>query len=126
MSAKLPPLPKSQPPVIESGNEFPLSRLIPIPVRAWFVAAMVTGLAAGFVKGAWRTIVDKDPDLTILCYAVIAFAVLGVAGISYCWCRMLMRPSVERFLGMKRFYWLLGVPLAWLCGVGIGLCWRYI
>ena len=123
-------MPGRQPPVIQStkpnyANAFPLSRLIPVPVRAWLIFAILTGLAAGRGKDAWRAIADKDPDI-IWTYPAFAFAALGVVSISYCLWRVIVNPSLESLLGMKRSYWLLGVPLAWLCGVGIGLLWRYV
>lgn len=126
-----PPLPKSQPPIIPKNDRTvadasPLSRLIPYPVRAWLVLAILIGLAAGRAGDEWRSIVAKDPDVTFLDYAVLAFAALGAAGICFSLFWIIRLRSLEHLFGMKRSYWLLGAPLAWLTGVGIGLYWRYL
>jgi hypothetical protein len=108
-----------------SGEAFHWSRSFSFPVRAWLSLAILAGLAAGRVKDEWRAVARRDPDLAFS-FVVFAFSGLGIAGIGYGLWHVIHRPSLGEFLGMKRFHWLLGAPLAWLCGVAIGLFWRYL
>jgi hypothetical protein len=134
-----PPIPKNQPPPLPHidlprvpkssqtvENAFPLSRLIPVSVRAWLILAILIGLAAGRARDELRSIVAKDPDVTFLDYGVLAFAVLGAATICFTLLWLIRQRSLEQLFAMKRSYWLIGMPLAWLTGVGIGLYWRYL
>jgi hypothetical protein len=104
-----------------------LSRSERAVVKAWFTLAIIVGLPAGRAWDSWRAIANHDTDTIIIDYTVLIFAACGVAGISYCSWYLMQRPSLEQFLGMKRQLWLVGVPLAWLCGVAVGLLgWRYV
>lgn len=130
MSEMPPILPKDQPPIIpvsspEGAGDVVLNRFI-IPFKVWFTLAMINGLAVGRARATWQEIAEGDLEVYFLHYAFLIFAVLGSLGILFCIGHLVRWPARNLFLGMRRSYWLIGTPLSWLFGLGIGLFWRYI
>jgi len=131
---KPPPIPNNQvdvnrPPVIPAEKtpyENPLLRLIFGTGRLWIGVAMIVGVLAGQTSDFLRAIADENTETALLFCATLAFAGLGTAALLYGFWHLKRCPTVERFFGMPRSSWLLGVPLAWLCGFVIGVLWRYV
>jgi hypothetical protein len=104
-----------------------LAHLVPFPARVSFTLAILVGLAVGRCDAAWRDVAGRgeSSDVFFGCL-ILAVGVIGSALFAYCIYRALRKPVAALFLGMQRSMWLVGVPLAWLFGIGIGVMWKHL
>src|SRR5262245_37319618 len=99
----------------------PLAHLVPYAPRVIFSFTILIGLAAGRCPAAWQDVVSsREPSDVIFGCIVFALGIIGTALSASCTFVAARRPAATSLFGMQRSLWILGVPLAWSFGVGIG------
>jgi len=104
-----------------------LAHLIPYAPRVFFTLAILIGLAAGRCNAAWRDVTSNGEPIEVFFGCIIlALGIIGSGLFACCVFLAARQPAASSLLGMQRSLWLLGVPLAWLFGVAVGIMWKHL
>lgn len=92
----------------------------------FFVPWVLLGIPLGLIKSEWLGPAAQDADARPMLYAAAIIGGLGLLGLVSLMGYLASRPALQSMAGVKRSYWLLLSPLAWILGISIGVFWRYI
>src|SRR4051812_48257144 len=123
--AKPPPLPSSGAP--RTQGQSPVADYLELRRRSfWFVPVILVGIPVGLLRQTWQEVSNGDDDARQLLVFSEVVGGLGIIVILAFMLYLLRHPEKKSVGGLRRSYWLLGLPSAWCLGASIGLLWKYL
>ena len=92
----------------------------------WFVPVILVGVPAGLLRQAWIEALHGDPDARLFLAFMAVVGGLGLIAIFGFMLYLLRHPETRSLAGLRRSYWLMGLPSAWCLGVVTGFVWQYL
>jgi hypothetical protein len=92
----------------------------------WFVPVILVGIPIGLLRHVWLEASNGDTDARQSLVFLAVAGCLGMMAVLGFMLHLLRHPETRSVGGLRRSYWLMGLPGAWGLGVSIGLLWRYL
>lgn len=90
----------------------------------YFVPVILTGVPVGLLPQAWAGTRSSESDTQLYFLALAAIGCIGLLVIAALTVYFARRSEIRSYGGLRRSYWIMGLPSFWLLGVWLGYAWK--